>query len=94
MTINTSLAAVDRREMIITQHAVLRYQQRVEPVSADIVRERLSGRAFVTAIAFGAKYVILSTGARAVIEGKTIVTVLPKEARLNAHYGDIKEVVR
>ncbi len=79
---------------VITHHAILRYQQRVEPVCEDMVRERLSVPAFDTAIAFGAKYVILSGGQRAVIEEGTIVTILPKEARLNAHYGDIQGRVR
>jgi hypothetical protein len=67
--------------LTITRNAVERYQQRVEPVSEDIARARLSTKAFQCAEMFGARIVILPTGQRLVIEGDAIVTVLSRKVR-------------
>lgn len=73
----------------VTAHAVLRYQQRVEQVSEDIVRVRLSGRAFDCALTMDAD-VILPTGHRAVIRDGAVVTILPSGqfAARNHKHGD------
>lgn len=64
--------------LIVSQHAICRYIERVEPVSEACARERLSTPAFVAATAFGAKYVKLHGGARAVVLNNTVVTVLER----------------
>lgn len=63
----------------VTAHAILRYQERVEPVSDECAREILSGPLFQTAAKFGARYVRLGTGQRIVIEQGIVKTVLPTE---------------
>lgn len=75
--------------LTITKHAVERYQQRVEPVTEDIARARLSTPAFACAERFGAKYVLLSARYRAVIERGRIVTVLDRGYGVACHIGDI-----
>lgn len=61
----------------VTHHAIERYQERVSPVSEDEARAALSTRAIRIAAEFGAEYVRLGTGHRAVIKNGTIVTVQP-----------------
>lgn len=80
--------------LIVSNHAIERYQERVEPVSEACARERLSTPAFSAAAAFGAKYVKLPTGARAVVLNNTVVTVLEPCMGVAAHYADIRGVVR
>lgn len=80
--------------LIVTRHAVERYQERVENVPEIIVRQRLAGRAFETAIAIGAKYVRLGGGHLAVIDSGKVVTVLAREMGINAHVGDREGRVR
>jgi hypothetical protein len=80
--------------LTISKHAVDRYIERVEPVSEACARERLSSPAFAAAVRFGAKYVKLHGGARAVIADNCVVTVLEKGMGIAAHYGDIRGVVR
>jgi 2-C-methyl-D-erythritol 4-phosphate cytidylyltransferase len=80
--------------LTISRHAIQRFQERVENVSDEVVRARLSGKAFECAERFGAKYVLLHGGARAVIENNCIVTVLEKGMGVASHYGDIRGIVR
>jgi hypothetical protein len=61
----------------VSNHAVLRYQERVAPVSMEQAREILSSPAIQRAAEFGATYVRLGTGQRVVIQGQTVVTVQP-----------------
>ncbi len=63
----------------ITNHAIVRYQQRVENLPADLVEKALDTPAIRKAINFGAPYVRLGTGQRVVIQKGIIVTVLPKQ---------------
>ena len=63
----------------VTAHAILRYQERVAPVSLETARAALSTPAIRKAAEFGATYVRLGTGHRVVIQGLTIVTVQPAE---------------
>ncbi|WP_022684543.1 hypothetical protein [Sphingobium bisphenolivorans] len=61
----------------VSQHAIARYQQRVEYVHSSIVIERLTTPTIRKAIEFGAGCVLLGSGHRVVIKGFTIVTVKP-----------------
>jgi hypothetical protein len=61
----------------VSTHAIQRYQERVENVSADEVRERLCRPAIAKAVQFGARYIRLGSGHRLVILNQTVVTVLP-----------------
>lgn len=63
----------------VSNHAVLRYQQRVAPVSMEQARAALSSTAIQRAAEFGATYVRLGTGQRVVIQGSTVVTVQPAD---------------
>jgi hypothetical protein len=73
---------VDRSQTIhISYHAIVRYQQRVSPVSAEEARQRLSSKIIQTAIEFGARHVILPQGQRVVITAGSVVTVLPSFKR-------------
>jgi hypothetical protein len=80
--------------LTITRHAIERFQERVENVPESIVRARLSTRAFQCAERFGAKYVLLPGGYRAVIERGRIVTVLDRGHGVSCHLGDIMGIER
>lgn len=66
--------------MHITNHAILRYQERVAPVSLEVARSAIEGSAKVIAqaAAFGCDTVVIGNGARLVLDGDVVVTVLPK----------------
>lgn len=61
----------------ITDHAVVRYRERVAAVTEEAARIALSSATIRAAISFGAHFVRLGTGQRVVIEGDRIITVLP-----------------
>ena len=63
----------------ITAHAISRYRERVAPVDYDKAHAALSCRAVHIAAAFGAKFVRIATGQRIVLEGDTVVTVMPAD---------------
>jgi hypothetical protein len=65
----------------VTRHACQRYQQRVEPVTQRIARERIlsHSRALEAAAAMGAKLVRLGDGSRLVLNGCTVTTVFAKD---------------
>lgn len=62
--------------LIVTRHAMDRYRERVADLSDHEIFARLSGRAFELAAEFGAPFVRLPTGHRAVIREATVVTIL------------------
>jgi hypothetical protein len=64
----------------VTQHAVSRYQERVEPVSEQIAREVIEAAfpAIAKASEFGCPCVVLGNGARLMLQGDVVATVLPK----------------
>jgi hypothetical protein len=62
---------------IVTNHAVLRYQQRVAPLSQEAVREVLGAPEVQSAISAGHQYFTLPTGHRAVFKAGRVATVLP-----------------
>lgn len=67
----------------VTRHAAERYLERVDPrlTLAEAVKA-LSGHAIQRAADFGAPYVKLGTGQHVVLEGATVVTVLPRDQDL------------
>jgi len=68
--------------MLITAHAVQRYQERVADVPVLEAMEALSCDAVKAAIKFGAKVVKLHGGQRIIIQGQSVVTVIP-HTRIN-----------
>jgi len=66
-------------EIHITAHAIERYIERVAPVTPDEAREALDSAAVRCAAEIGARFVRLSTGQRIVLQGHTVVTVMPSE---------------
>jgi hypothetical protein len=66
-------------DLAVSKHAVMRYQQRVADLPAEIVRAILSTPAIVCAANFGAQFVRLSSGHRIVIEEHVVVTILPPD---------------
>lgn len=65
----------------ITQHAIERFQERVENLPDDAVVDRLRCPAVLKAAAFGAPIVRLATGHRIVLQNGSVVTVLPAHAK-------------
>jgi hypothetical protein len=63
----------------ITSHAVERYQERVANVTPTEARIALTSPVIAKAADFGAPYVKLGTGQHVVLEGRVVVTVLPKD---------------
>ena len=75
-------------DLLVTDHAVERYQQRVRPCTADEARTALSTPAVHAAALFGATFVRLATGHRIAIKGYVVMTVLPPEhfkRQINRH---------
>lgn len=62
----------------IARHAIVRFQERVENLPDERVIEILSRPIFEQAVKFGAPFVKLAHGQRAVIENGAIVTILPR----------------
>lgn len=63
----------------ITDHAAQRYAERVGGTTADARQAILaSTKAIEAAADFGAPTLILGNGARLVLDGRTVITVLPK----------------
>lgn len=69
----------------VTAHAIERYRERVAPLEAEAVVERLNGPVFETACRFGARLVKLPEGGTAVLnftpDGPSVVTVLGKKMK-------------
>lgn len=65
--------------VLITQHAVQRYQERVANVPEDQARAAMSSRTVDLADAIGAPFVRLGGGQRLVLEDHKVVTVLPRD---------------
>lgn len=64
----------------VTNHAVLRWQERIARISAEDVRATIeaSSPAIEAAASFGAACIRLGCGAKLVLDGRTVVTVLPR----------------
>jgi hypothetical protein len=65
----------------ITDHAVIRYLERVYHVDIDAIRHEMDSGIVSAAIRFGCDTVIMGNGARLKIRDGAIVTVLPKRGR-------------
>lgn len=63
----------------LTHHALARYRERVADLSDGGIRAAVDTPALQCAIDFGAPYLRLPGGQRLVLDGATILTVLPKE---------------
>lgn len=60
----------------VSDHAVLRYLERVEGIDIEAVRRKLSVDAVDTAAAFGCGTVVLGDGTRLKLHGDVVSTVL------------------
>lgn len=69
------------RQVVVSLHAIRRYQERVADVPDDEAERALTGTAFQSASDMGSGAVILPTGHRAIVADGTVVTVLPKGYR-------------
>lgn len=66
----------------VSSHAIVRYQERVANVTAAQALAALTSPVIRRAAEFGAPYVKLGGGQHVVLEGSTVVTVLPKDELL------------
>ena len=66
-------------EIHITAHAIERYIERVAPVTPDEAHAALDSAAVRCAAEIGARFVRLHGGQRIVLQGCTVVTVMPSE---------------
>lgn len=64
-------------EPIVSDHALLRYLERVKGVDVESIKSEMLTPTVRMAINAGAQAVKLGCGAKIVIKGATIVTVLP-----------------
>lgn len=65
-------------EPYVTDHALLRYMERVMGIEVEKIREQMISETLRLGVEMGAASVKLGTGERMVLQGSTIVTVLPK----------------
>lgn len=67
----------------VSRHACQRYQQRVEPVTQAVAKERILShrRALEAAVAMGARIVKLGDGSRLLLNGSVVTTVFAKDMR-------------
>lgn len=65
----------------ITDHAVVRYLERVYGVDIEAIRNEMRCPAIETAANFGCGTVKLGNGARLKLVGNVVQTVLPKRGR-------------
>lgn len=63
----------------ISDHALLRYLERVKGIDLEEARREMRCPALLAAIEMGARTVIHGSGARFKISGDTVVTVLSKD---------------
>jgi hypothetical protein len=62
----------------ISDHAVLRYLERVKGVDIEAIRAEMQSPALDAAAAFGCSTVIMGNGARLKMQGSVVVTALEK----------------
>jgi hypothetical protein len=62
----------------ITDHAVIRYLERVKGIDISAVRDEMRSAGLEAAITMGAETLKLGNGCRLRIVNETVVTVLPK----------------
>lgn len=70
----------------VTDHAVLRYLERVEGIDVEAVRKKLSLAAVDKASAFGCDTIVMGNGARLKLHGNVVATVLePRKYKAKVH---------
>jgi hypothetical protein len=67
--------------IIVTDHAVLRYVERVMGIDVEAIRAEMASHAVQTAAAMQCHTVKLGNGARLKLKGGTVMTVLGKGMR-------------
>jgi hypothetical protein len=72
----------------VSDHAILRYLERVEKIDIEAIRRKLSVGAIDKAAAFGCETVIMGDGTRLKLHGDVVATVL--EARKHRHLHRVK----
>lgn len=65
----------------VSDHAVLRYLERVCGIDIEAVRAELTTATIDTAAGFGCETIIRSDGSRMKLHGDIVATVLPKPTR-------------
>jgi hypothetical protein len=69
----------DEQHVHVTIHAIERYIERVAPVTPEQAATALDSPAVRCAAEIGARFVRLHGGQRIVLQGWTVVTVMPSE---------------
>jgi hypothetical protein len=62
----------------VSDHALLRYLERVEKIDIEAIRRKLSVNAIDTAAAFGCETVLMGDGTRLKLHGDVVSTVIGK----------------
>lgn len=68
-----------RGDIHISDHALLRYLERVKGVNMAAIRAEMLSPALTAAVAIGCNTVKLGCGARLILHGHVVQTVLSKE---------------
>lgn len=71
--------------MYVSDHAVLRYLERVVGIDVEAIRQALSVEVIDTASAFGCDTVIMGDGTRLKLHGDVVATVLESRKHRHAH---------
>ena len=69
----------------VTDHALLRYLERVRGIDVEAIRAEIACAAVTTAAEFGCTTVILGNGARLKLQGDVVATVLPSRKSERRH---------
>lgn len=65
----------------VSDHAVLRYLERVKGIDVEAVRAEMTTPMIDTAAAFRCDTIICADGSRLKLHGDVVATVLPKKGR-------------
>ena len=65
-------------EIVVSHHAFVRFRERVADLSDAAIHAALTSPAICCAARFGAPYVRLATGQIVVLDGHSVITVLPR----------------
>ena len=72
----------------VTDHAIVRWLERVEGLDVATLREQIA-RSAAVGLAFGSRIVVVS-GGKLILEGETVVTVLRPAHTRREHLGEIE----
>ena len=65
----------DQRELEVSEHAIIRYLERVMQIDVDNIRNTIIGEVGKAHTAMGSGHYPIGNGCRAVIKNKTVVTI-------------------